>query len=582
MDRERVFSWLSRAMFAAGATAAVSLVLEYGFYLNSAARERLHLVDVIIVGLFVLDAVVRFLFARQRFYHLKLRWPALAIAALVVLQLLVVGSLKGRGWLPAFLEERGLFSLAKGYIIVLQAYLVFLVVGQAVAANQRIASLRVRPARTVMLSFLILIVLGALLLCTPRATAQGIHPLDAFFTATSAVCVTGLVVVDTGTHFTRFGQAVILSLIQAGGLGLITLTAFFAVAMRRTLGLQESLVLKGAVASVGVGRMRKTLSVVVVVTLLAETVGALLLFAFTRQDFATARAAAWTAVFHSISAFCNAGFSLHSTNLERYVADAPVVLVITTLIVIGGLGFPVIMNVLGYRVLAEHPARCRRRWGIHARLVLIVTASLLLLGTIGFYLLERDGALAGRPLGEQLLASYFGSVTARTAGFNTVRVAYLSLPTLFLLTALMFIGGSPGGTAGGVKTSTLGVVLATINALFRGKSRVELFRRRIPNGVVNESLVVMASAILIVATATFLVLVSDRAALSDTLFEVVSAFGTVGLSTGLTPTLSAAAKVVLMLVMLAGRIGPLTLVLAIGQRKVRPLYDYPEETVLVG
>lgn len=294
------------------------------------------------------------------------------------------------------------------------------------------------------------------------------------------------------------------------------------------------------------------------------------------------RAAVWTSIFHSISAFCNAGFSLHPTNLERYVGSVPVTLTITTLIVLGGLGFPVMMNALGYRVLAEHPSRCRSRWGIHSRLVLGMTAILLIVGTLGFFLLERDGALAGRPLGEKLLASYFGSVTARTAGFNTVRTAFLSLPTLFMLTALMFIGGSPGGTAGGVKTSTFGVVLATINALFRGKSRVELFRRRVPDRVVNESLVVVASALFIVAAATFLLLVSEKAALSDTLFEVVSAFGTVGLSTGLTPLLSPLAKIVLALVMLTGRIGPLTLVLAIGQRQVRQPYDYPEETVLVG
>lgn len=582
MDRERIFVWLSRAMFLVAGIAAVSLILEYGFYLSPRAREWLHLIDLLIIGLFVADASLRFARSRQRFSHLRLRWPALAIGALVLVQLLLVNRLRGTGWLPFVLEERGLFSLAKGYIVVLQVYLIFLVVGQAVAANRRIASLRIRPARTVMLSFLLVIAIGAFLLSTPKATVQSIRPVDALFTATSAVCVTGLVVVDTGTHFTRFGQAVILALIQIGGLGLITFTAFFAVAMRRSLGLQESLALRGMVTYGEVGRMGRTLGSVIGITFLLETAGAIVLLCVTRPDFGTARAAVWTSVFHSISAFCNAGFSLHSTNFERYVGNAPVAFTITTLIVLGGLGFPVMMNALGYRVLTDHPSRCRSRWGIHSRLVLLMTAALLVLGTLGFFLLERDGALAGRPLGEKLLASYFGSVTARTAGFNTVRTAFLSLPTLFMLTALMFIGGSPGGTAGGVKTSTFGIVLATLNALFRGKGRVELFRRRIPDRVVNESLVVVAAAILVVTAATFLLLVSEKTALSDTLFEVVSAFGTVGLSTGLTPLLSPVAKIVLLLVMLTGRIGPLTLVLAIGQRHVRQPYDYPEETVLVG
>jgi trk system potassium uptake protein len=582
MDRERVFVWLSRAMYFVATIAAVSLILEYGFYLSPPAREWLHLIDLLIIGIFVADAALRFAFSRRRYSYLKLRWPALVIAALVLLQLLLVNRLRGTGRLPFVFEERGLFSLAKGYIVVLQAYLIFLIVGQAVAANRRFASLRMRPARTVMLSFLLIIAVGTFLLSTPKATVHGIFPVDALFTATSAVCVTGLAVVDTGAEFTRFGQAVILALIQIGGLGLITLTAFFAVAMRRTLGLQESLALRGMVTYGDVGRMGRTLGSVIGITLLLETVGAVVLLCATRPEFGTARAAVWTSVFHSVSAFCNAGFSLHTTNLERYVGNVPVTLTITTLIVLGGLGFPVMMNALGYRVLSGHPSRCRFRWGIHSRLVLGMTAALLAIGTLGFFLLERNGALAGRPLGEQLLASYFGSVTARTAGFNTVRTAFLSLPTLFMLTALMFIGGSPGGTAGGVKTSTFGVVLATINALLRGKDRVELMKRRIPDRVVNESLVVVAAAIFVITAATFLLLVSEKTGLSDTLFEVVSAFGTVGLSTGLTPLLSPLAKVALVVVMLTGRIGPLTLVLAIGQRQVRRSYDYPEETVLVG
>jgi len=581
MDRDRLLTWLSRLMFVVAAVAAISLLLEYGFYLSPAAREALHAVDLAVVGVFIADALLRFALSRKKFFHVKLRWPALAIAALVVSQLALVRRLIGTEWMPAVLEEQGVFSLTKGYIVVLQVYLLLLIVGQAVAANRRIASMRVRPARTVMLSFLLLIAVGALLLSTPKATVRGIAPLDAVFSATSAICVTGLVVVDTGTEFTRFGQAILLTLIQIGGLGLITFATFFAVAMRRTLGLRESLAARGALSYEGLGRMGRTLGTVIGLTVLLEAVGAVLLFVSTRGEFGSPRAALWTSVFHSISAFCNAGFSLHSTSLERYVGNVPVLLTVTTLIVLGGLGFPVMMNALGYRVLAEHPSRCRSRWGVHARLVLLVTGVLLAVGTVGFFFLERNGALAGKSLGQQVLSSYFGSVTARTAGFNTVRTAYLSLPTLFLLTALMFIGGSPGGTAGGVKTSTTGVVFATISALFRGKNRVEIMRRRIPDTVVNQALVVVAAAILIVTGGTFFLLASEGGALSDALFEVVSAFGTVGLSTGMTPLGSPGSKVVLALVMLIGRIGPLTLALAVGQREARQSYDYPEETVLV-
>ena len=216
------------------------------------------------------------------------------------------------------------------------------------------------------------------------------------------------------------------------------------------------------------------------------------------------------------------------------------------------------------------------------RLVLAMTAALLLLGTLSFLALEWNGTLAGKPFGAKLLASYLGSVTARTAGFNTVRTAALALPTLFLLASLMFIGGSPGGTAGGVKTVTVGLVLASIRSMFRGTDRVEFFRRRVPDWLVREALVVVSMGILVVVGGTIVLLVVEDLTLSQVLFEVVSAFGTVGLSTGITPSLSVAGKLSLILIMLTGRVGPLTLALALAQRRDRPLYDYPEERVIIG
>ncbi len=584
MNRDTVLTWLSRVMFAVAAVAAASLVLEYGFFLQEEQQRLLHLVDLVVVAIFVGDALTRFGLARRKLAYLRTHWPAFAVLALIVSQLVLVFHLQERGTLPAFFEARSVFSLTKAYIVVIQVYLVVMIVGQAVRANQRIASLRIRPARTVMLSFLFIICVGTLLLLTPRATVGGEIPfVDALFSATSSVCVTGLIVVDTGTYFTGFGQGVVLALIQIGGLGLITLTAFFALMLRRGLGVRESIVLRGMMSYEGIGTIGRTLRSMIGITFLLESAGAILLFFATRADFRTPAEAAGRAVFHAVSAFCNAGFSLYSTSFERYAGNAPVVLVMASLIIIGGLGFPVIMNLLGRRVLTRQPSgRSRSRWSLHSKIVLVMTATLLVAGTLGFFLLERDGVLAGRPFGEKLLASFFASVTARTAGFNTVRTASLALPTLFLLAALMFVGGSPGGTAGGVKTATFGVVLASIGSMFRGKRSVELFRRRVPEGVVREALVVVAMGILVVGVGVFVLLVVEDLSLSDILFEVVSAFGTVGLSTGVTPMLSPAGKIVLMLIMLTGRIGPLTLALAVGQRGEKPLYDYPEERVVIG
>jgi len=583
MPRETLLTWLSRIMFAVAAIAATSLVLEYGFYPGPKARSLLHLLDLVVIAVFIVDALVRFALSRKKLRYLKVRWAGVAILALVLGQLAVVAHLEGRGWLPAFLSTRSVFSLTKGYLIVLQVYLVFLVIGEAVRANRSIASLRIKPARTVIFSFVVIIVLGALLLLTPKACIDsGMSVIDALFTSTSAVCVTGLTVQDTGSYFTGFGHGIILMLIQIGGLGLITLTAFFALFGRGGLGVGESLALRGMMSYENVGQIGRTLRCMIGVTFGFEALGALLLYVSTRADFPSSGEATVASLFHAISAFCNAGLSLYTTSFERYAADVPVNLIMTTLIILGGLGFPVIMNILGRRVLTRGQGRPRSRWSIHTKTVFVMTAALLIIGTLGFFLLEADGVLAGRPLGERFLISYFESVTARTAGFNTVRTSFLALPTIFLLAILMFVGGSPGGTAGGVKTVSLGLVLASIWSMFGGTGRVEIFKRRVSDSIVREALVVVAMGILVVSGGTFFLLIAEDLTMKQVLFEVVSAFGTVGLSTGVTPTLSAAGKVALILIMLTGRIGPLTLALAIGQRREQRFYDYAEEQVVIG
>ncbi len=581
--RARSLKWLSRIMFLVAGVAAFSLVAQYGFYLSERERGRLSMVDLAIVGGFMLDAVVRFAMSRRKGSYLKARWPAVGIVVLIIAQLFLVYVLQGRGGLPVFMSSPGVFSLAQGYIVVLQVYLVLLILGEAVRANRSVASTRIAPARTVIASFLLVIVVGALLLATPRATVGGqMAAVDSLFTATSAVCVTGLIVVDTGSHFTRFGHAILLTLIQIGGLGLITFVTFFATGLRGGLGVRESLVLRGMMTFESIGRIGRTLRYVIGITFLMEITGAVLLYLTTRSDFGTTAQAVRASVFHSVSAFCNAGFSLHATSFARYVSNVPVNLVMTTLIVVGGLGFPVLMSVVHRYPLRGQGAGAGRRWPLHVRLVVAMTLALLVLGTFSFLAFEWNGTLVDKPFGAKLLASYFGSVTARTAGFNTVRTASLALPTLFLMATLMFIGGSPGGTAGGVKTVTVGLVLASIRSMFRGTDRVEFFQRRVPDWLVREALVVVAMGILVVVGGTLVLLVVENLTLSEVLFEVVSAFGTVGLSTGITSSLSVAGKLSLVVIMLAGRVGPLTLALALAQRRSKPLYDYAEERVIIG
>jgi trk system potassium uptake protein len=581
--RARVLNFLSRAMFVAAAVAAVSLVMQYGFYVSEQQQRILSTLDLTIVAVFILDALVRFTLSKRKLTYLRARWPAAALVLLIGAQLYAVWVLKAAGKLPSFLSGTGIFSLAKGYIVVIQFYLVILILSEAIRANRRIASARIAPARTVIFSFLFIIVLGTILLLTPKATVTGtISVIDALFTATSAVCVTGLIVVDTGSYFTTIGHALILILIQIGGLGLITFATFFATALRGGIGVRESLVVRGMMSFESIGRIGRTLKYVIAITFVTEALGAAGLYFSTRFDFHTAGQTLRSAVFHSVSAFCNAGLSLNSMSFERYAGNLPVNLVMTSLIIIGGLGFPVIMVILHKRTPFGRTELGERTWPIHTRIVLGVTAALLVFGTLSFLALEWNGVLAGRPFAEKLLASWFGSVTARTAGFNTVPTVALALPTLFFIAVLMFIGGSPGGTAGGVKTVTFSLMLGSIRSMFSGTGRVEFFRRRIPDWVVREAQAVVAMGIIVVASGVLVLLIIEDLSLSDALFEVVSAFGTVGLSTGVTATLSAPGKLVLIALMLTGRIGPLTLALALAQRRAKPLYDYPEERVFIG
>jgi trk system potassium uptake protein TrkH len=433
-------------------------------------------------------------------------------------------------------------------------------------------------------------VLGSFLLSLPFAQAGGrVTPLDAFFTATSAVCVTGLVVVDTGTRFSTAGQAVVLGLIQAGGLGLMTFAVFVSAVLGRSLSFTDRMVIQDAMHHTPSPGVRRLVRYVLVFTLATEAVGAALLWLrFSGER--TAGEALWQAVFHSVSAFCNAGFSLLGDNLVRYRADAFVNLVVTGLVIVGGLGFLVNLE-LRDQLIARLTRRRPPRLTLHARLVLAVTGILLVVGALGFLLLEWHNLLAGLPLGEKLLAAWFQSVTPRTAGFNTVDFGQASSDTLFFTIFLMFVGASPGSTGGGIKTTSLGLIFALFVARWRGRGRARLFKRTIPHAVMDRALALALLAWVLVSAA-ILVLVntqgrgepfpSDEPRFIALMFEAVSAFGTVGLSTGITPSLSAAGKLVLVALMFAGRVGPLTLVLAVGPRGERGRFRYAEENVMVG
>jgi len=438
------------------------------------------------------------------------------------------------------------------------------------------------------IGFLVLIAGGTVLLLLPAATPadQPISFVDALFTSTSAVCVTGLAVRDTGTAFTTFGQTVILALIQLGGLGIMTVSAFFLVILRKRLTRRDASSLESVFDVERKGGIRRIVMGIIACTFLVEGIGALLLLPSVKEG-GDGRAL-FEAVFHSISATCNAGFGLYPDSLVRFRSSLPVNLLIMALIVIGGIGFTVVFDLVGAlrRLKTE-----KRLLSLHTRVVLATTAVLLVSGTAVFLLCEAHRTLEPLSQGERVLASAFQSVTLRTAGFSTLDFSEMQPATLFLVLLFMFIGGSPGSTAGGIKTTTFAIALATLWARSRGRESVVLFKRTIPEYLCTRALLIFILGFVVLSTAMVLLMLSEahdlegshgREHFLDLLFEAVSAFGTVGLSTGWTPRLSEGGRIIIILLMFLGRVGPLTVAVAMGGRKKKPSATYPEGRVMIG
>ncbi len=447
---------------------------------------------------------------------------------------------------------------------------------------------RFSPAQLVLGSFLAAILGGAGLLMLPPMAATGTRPagfVDALFTATSAICVTGLTSVDTATHWSLLGQVTILVLIQLGGLGIMTYSTILVLVVRGRFTVRGRLTIQDTLGGASAADLRRLVKMVFVSTFVIEGIGAAALATRFALDMPIPQAI-WFGVFHAVSAFCNAGFSLFSNSLIDYVGDPTVNLVVPALIILGGLGFLVITELWARR----RPKERSRELSLHSKLVLSTTAFLLAIGLVGFFLLERTNTLAALPWPAKLMATWFQAVTPRTAGYNTLDYALLSNPTLFFTVVLMFVGASPGSTAGGIKTTTAAILWAIVKSQFAGEERVQVFRRAVPREIVGRAVTIAASAALAVVMVTLALQVTEaRGAVTDArrglflelFFETVSAFGTVGLSTGVTPRLSDAGKLVIALMMYLGRVGPLTLTLGLS-RPARGRFQYSEEPVVVG
>ncbi len=436
------------------------------------------------------------------------------------------------------------------------------------------------PTRTVALAFLLAILVGTGLLMTPMASS-GVAPtswLTAFFTAVSAVCVTGLVVVDTGTHWSFFGQFVIMLLFQIGGFGMMTAATLLGLMVNRSLRLRTRLITQVETHSIGLGDVSGVARMVLLVTLIAESLLAVALsvrFAWT-YDMAWP-VAAWHGIFHSVSAFNNAGFSLNADSLMGFVGDVWVLMPIALAIVIGGIGFPVFHDI---RSRFNDP----RHWSLHTKLTLTGTAALLLTGVMGLLFFEWSNpyTLGPMDLGDKLLSATFASASSRTAGFNSLDIGTLTHESWALHYFLMFIGGGSAGTAGGVKVGTFLILVLLVFAEIRGRNDSEAFGRRISESAQRQAITVLVLASSMVVLGTLVILRGTDLPTDQVIFEVISAFGTVGLSTGITADLPPSGQLMLTLLMYVGRVGTITLAASLAMGHIRAAYRFPEEHPIVG
>jgi len=451
--------------------------------------------------------------------------------------------------------------------------------------------IKFKPHQIIVLSFLSVIILGAILLNLPIATNANRSPgiINSLFTATSATCVTGLTVEDTGSFFSPFGKLIILCLIQAGGLGIMTFSMMFAILLGRKLSISQNLTVQSALGHSRIEGLHKLIIYIVVFTFSIEALGAILLYLRWSATMGWGGiAGVEKAVFHAVSAFCNAGFSLFSTSIMRFRSDWVTVTVFSALIIIGGMGFVVILDIPKLKFWRKDRALILSRISLQTKIVFLVTILLILLGSIGVFVFEGGYALKAMPLKEKIASSLFTSITPRIAGFNVLQTGALRPVTLFMLIILMFIGASPGSTGGGIKTVTFGIIIAAFYSMFYNRDRISLFGRTIPKQTYRRAAVIVFLGLGLVVASTFLLSMTESVGTQSShyflslLFESTSAFGTVGLSMGITPNLTNMGKIIVMCTMFIGRLGPLTIALAIAMRKEKINYRYPEEKLMVG
>ncbi|MCS6981008.1 MAG: hypothetical protein N2110_01360 [Flavobacteriales bacterium] len=547
------------------------------------------------IAFFIFSFLLRFFFdfEPRRFFREN------ALEGLLLLAVLVDTSgvlFVGKPFLRYLVTQTGIPTFSGMFMVFIQVFLLFLVTLDLVKAGKHIARWKVRPATLFVSSYVILIIGGAILLSMPEMRQPGarLSLTDAVFTSASAACVTGLTVVDTATHFTFKGHLVLLGLIQLGGLNIIIFASFFALLSGRSaIGLRQQAIVMDFMSFESLSSTVRMLRDILLVTMFIESLGAVLLFFTWSSDvpFSGFWEKVWFSIFHSVSAFNNAGFSLFSENLytDGVRTSFTFLLVLALLIIAGGLGFPVIQDLWGWKALRERLNHPWKKPRVHTRLVVNVSILLILAGTLVFYFFESQNPAQWQKNGfqylsteQKLITAFFQSVSARTAGFNTVDFSILSAPVLLFFVFLMFVGASPISTGGGVKTTTMSILLFSGLASIRNKQNVEIFKYQVSPELARKSFGIVFFSGCVVFIGTFLLMAMEpHLPPLNVFFEMVSAHCTVGYSTGITPGLSDPSKWVLVAAMFMGRVGILTLAVSLARPAISTSYAYPQANIIV-
>ena len=592
--------WLEKILIGVNAltavVVAVSFVALFGFDKPLLPVGILYHIQIGLLCVYVAEKIIRLFNSVSMGEFWRANW--FEIPFLVVLAIAVFGAGRWFATAPASQEAAGAAAVRNAAIGI---YLVLQVVIKLCRTSVNMAASGRSPTQVLIASFLVLIIAGAGLLMLPRSSAgQHLSFVDALFTATSATCVTGLIVKDTGEDFSLMGQIIILTLIQLGGLGIVVFGAVFALLLGQA-SLRERVAMQDLLSARTLSRIGNMIVFIFVGTILIEAVGAVSMFVMWDDvpgRIANVQQQWFYSIFHSISSFCNAGFSLFGDSFVSYNKSWAVYVVICPLIILGGLGFGVLYDLVNiaaerakrffkrrlnkrYRFSMESPTRMR----LQTKIVLSVSGGLIVLGMLAILLFERYTGESGSAENPGLLGALFQSITARTAGFNTIDISGLSASSRFILILLMFVGGSPGSTAGGIKTVTLAVIIMTAFAALRKRQEVEMFKRSVRIVVVGRAITVTLLFVAVLFAATLVLSITENSNgfdMSAIMFEASSALGTVGLTTGITGSLTSAGKLIIIAVMLIGRLGPLTLLAALTFNLKPVRYNYPAEAIIVG